>query len=576
LDAAGRLDSVALHRLNTPGAQEAIRLNTPYVYRSGQRPPATLLVDTVQYALGLPKDDTTKQRKAAAERHADYKELIERWAAAYPDDQVTQIVREFVVAGGLSRLDVPDDARPSDLFGIRVAGAWVHDRPSAREFWARVVRERKTGSGTGLCLVCGSVGALLDTLPESVKGGAIPAAEGRSRDAQVVSINKPAQGRAGAIQLVNTPICEVCGNRSVATLNSLLADDGHRRRWRDSVLVWWLRVPAPSQPMRNLLDEPPTAREVAVFFDQLNHLAQGRPVAGPDANHFYALTLSVNQSRVVVRDWIDVPLAEVEENVMCWFADQLIADGWREAARAFPLWQLALAAGRWDGNGSRYIPDSRPHGIERQLLMAALRRTPLPSWLLPHLLQRVRADAHIDAPRMALLRLLLTRNTNIPEGVRMPDLNPDEADSAYRAGRAFAVLEALQRRALGRQVNATVVDRLFRRAVTSPRSALIPARLTASGHLRRLRTSRDPKNRAAGSALDARLAEVWPAELPAVLDQAGQARFLTGYHQQRAADLQAARAAKARGAQDPTVIDDADTDTDDTQTDDVQTEGDQQ
>lgn len=551
LDAAGRLGSIKLQRLNAAGTGDAIPIDAPYIYRSGQRPPAALLVDTLQYALGLPKDGTDKERSAAAERHASYRDLIEQWAAAYPDDATAKAVRDFVAGGGLARLAMPEDARSSDLFGFRVAGGWAHDRPSAWEFWARIARERKSGSATGLCLVCGNTGVLLGTFPESVKGGAIPVAEGRSRDAQIVSINKPAQGRDGVIQLVNTPICDSCGNRSVATLNSLLRDDSHRRRWRDSVLVWWLRAPARGTLVRNLLDEPPTAREIEVFFDQLGRLRGGRPFSGPDANYFYALTLSVNQSRVVVRDWIDVPLGEAEENVMQWFADHFVADGWRDGERGFPLWQLALAAGRWDG--SRYIPDSRPHGVERQLLAAALRRLPLPSSLLPNLLQRIRADGHLDAARMALIRLFLVRTTDTPEGARMPDLNPDETDSAYRSGRTFAVLEALQRRALGREVNATVVDRLFRRAVTSPRSALIPARRTASGHLAKLRKSPQPRDRAAGNALDARLVEVWPADLPNVLDLEGQARFLAGYHYQRGADIQAARAAKARGEEDPTI-----------------------
>ncbi len=136
----------------------------------------------------------------------------------------------------------------------------------------------------------------------------------------------------------------------------------------------------------------------------------------------------------------------------------------------------------------------------------------------------------------------------------MPDLNSQCTDPAYRSGRAFAVLEGLQRRALGREVNATVVDRLFRRAVTSPRSALIPARKTASGHLSRLRKSDNPKDHAAATALDSRLAEVWPADLPASLDLDGQARFLAGYHHQRAADLQSAREVKTRGEEPPIPV----------------------
>ena len=39
-----------------------------------------------------------------------------------------------------------------------------------------------------------------------------------------------------------------------------------------------------------------------------------------------------------------------------------------------------------------------PHGCERDLLLTALRGTRPPGYLLPHLLQRIRADGHVDLP----------------------------------------------------------------------------------------------------------------------------------------------------------------------------------
>ena len=55
-----------------------------------------------------------------------------------------------------------------------------------------------------------------------------------------------------------------------------------------------------------------------------------------------------------------------------------------------------------------------PDGCERDLLLTALRGTPPPGYLLPHLLQRIRADRHVDLPRAALLRLILARSPDRP------------------------------------------------------------------------------------------------------------------------------------------------------------------
>lgn len=547
LDSAGNPLTRTLHeRSSSRGGSTP--LNAPYVYRAGPRTPAFLLVDKLQYALGMPKEDGTKARSDAVERHDSYRQLLQRWADSYPDDAVAAAVWAFFGSGGVEQIAVPDGAKPSDFLGIQVDGQWAHEQSSAVDLWAQLVGERKGGSGDGLCLVCGTSGTLLETFPESIKSGAIPTGKSKSQEAQLVSINKAAQGRGGTTSLVNTPICENCGSRSIAALNALLTDRSHQQRWDDAVLVWWLREPIEVNPVWALCQEAPTPQELRAYLAQLWRPHRGGGVhSGPTANDFYGLTLSANQSRVVVRDWIDVPVEQVETQVAQWFDDQRIVDLWSNDEQVFPLWRLALAAARY--RKTEYASDTIPHGLTRQLFSAAIRGTSLPAHILPHLLQRVRADARVDAPRMALLRLFLRRNIDASEETTLPGLNPDHPDPAYQCGRTLAVLESLQYRALGKNVNSTVTDRLFRRAVTSPRSALVAARKIAEGHLRKLRTSEDPKARAAGNALQARIEEVLTQTdtIPAVLDLAGQAQFLLGYHHQRAHDMNAAREAKAAG-----------------------------
>jgi CRISPR-associated protein Csd1 len=456
---------------------------------------------------------------------------------------VARDVLAFFDAGHHLRLTVPGDAKPSDLVAIMVAGEWAHLRESAISVWASVVRERKSSAaGDGICLVCGQQALLLDTIPEAVKSGAIPAGGGRGRDAQLVSVNKPAQGRGGKIQLASIPVCDRCGSAAMSALNALLADEAHRHRSADSVLVWWLREPANFNPLTWL--NQPELQQVQKLTAELGMPHHEPAVGGVDANAFYAVTLSVNQSRVVVRDWLEAPAGELQASIGRWFADHRVTDLWRDGPQVVPLWLLARATGRWDtGNGQhRYLSQGVPAGCERDLLLAALRGTRPPGYLLPRLLQRIRADGHIDGARAALLRLILSRTPDVPKETCMPGLNPGAPYPGYQCGRMFAVLEQIQRASLG-EVNTTIADKFLPAATTTPRAILVMLNKNASGHLRRLRRH----NAGAYHALNSRLDEVLShlganSNIPAVLDTGGQAQFILGYHHQRAADMAAARA----------------------------------
>lgn len=517
-------------------------LAVPYVYRSGLRPPAALIVDTLQYVVALPSDAEQKPGEAAR-RNGDYMALLGRWRD-YAPDEVADAVLAFFEGGHHLKIRIPEDAKSSDLAALLVDDKWAHQRESAMSFWAGVVRERKSSSDAGICLVCGQFAPLLDTIPEAVKAGAIPAGSGRGRDAQLVSVNKPAQGRGGKIQLASAPVCDKCGSAAMSTLNALLADEKHRHRASDSVLVWWLREPADIDPL-GWVNQPEPA-QVSKLIAELN--APHRDMAsGVDVNAFYAVTMSVNQSRVVVRDWLEVPLRQVRQNIGEWFADHQVVDLWRDGPQPIPLWLLARSAGRWgvENGQPRYLASTTPEGCERSLLLAALqgRAARPPAYLLPRVLQRIRADGHVDVARAATLRLILTRTPNIVKETCMPGLSPEAPEPAYQCGRMFAVLEQIQRAALG-EVNATIADKFLPAATVTPRAVLVMLKKNASGHFKRMRN----RNRGAYNALYDRLDEVLghlgpepENNIPSVLDLEGQAQFILGYHHQRAADVTAAR-----------------------------------
>ena len=125
----------------------------------------------------------------------------------------------------------------------------------------------------------------------------------------------------------------------------------------------------------------------------------------------------------------------------------------------------------------------------------------------------------------------------------MAGLEPDLPKTSYQCGRAFAVLEQIQRAALGSDINTTIADKYLPAASATPLPILVMLRKGANGHLRRIRRT----NLGAYTALSTRLDDVLfrldgESGIPRTLDLTAQGEFLLGYHHQRAADMAAARA----------------------------------
>ncbi|GAA4895735.1 type I-C CRISPR-associated protein Cas8c/Csd1 [Streptomonospora salina] len=537
--------------------RNGIVLNAPYVYRSGAKPPPMLLVDTLEYVVAAAKNTTPKAQEEALRRNDAYIDLLRAWARDAGDDPAARAVLACFDQGRHRTVALPDGAKPSDVVAVSVHGHdWPHLGAAAQEAWRATVTARKSGrAGSGRCLSCGHERPLLDSLPEPVKAGLIPVATGRGRDAQLVSVNTSAQGRGGRIQLADIPLCEECGARSTAVLNALLAERSHRYRMPDSVIVWWLKDPVELPLMDVLLNAEP--QDVAAVFAELEKPRRGRSAEDIEANRFYAATLAANQSRVVVREWIDIALEQALQRVAAWFRDHEIQPWRSDAPRPVPVWLMARCLGRGQdtNEGWRYTKDTEPQDAHRRLLGAALHTTPPPFALLTHLHQRIGADGRIDHARAALLRLAYNRTFATEHGKVPPVLDEERTESAYVAGRLFAVLESLQYRALrnpetGEGPNSTIADKMLSAAKATPRARMEPLLDKSQAHLRRLRTSGRPKDKGAQTAYFRTICDLHDlldGPLPDVLDQEGQSLFSLGYYQQHAHD-QRQRRAHANGS----------------------------
>src|SRR6185437_7596681 len=120
-------------------------------------------------------------------------------------------------------------------------------------------------------------------------------------------------------------------------------------------MTWWLRDPV-EFPWMDWISEP-ESDQVTELVGELYKPHRPPAVGGVDPNAFCAVTLSVNQSRVVVRDWLEVPVDQVQRKLGQWFADHQVTDLWKDGQQPVPFWLLANATGRWgtEGNQERYL-----------------------------------------------------------------------------------------------------------------------------------------------------------------------------------------------------------------------------
>jgi CRISPR-associated protein Csd1 len=526
------------------GTARGVRHVTPSAVRSGPKPPPMLAADDIAYVLGW-ADDPGKAG-STTDRHAAFVDLCRRWATS-PEgiqDPVARAVARFYDTGGEADVVRPEEFTSKQRVLLAVDGVPAYRAASVVSFWSSEVAARKAGGSTGLCLVCGRTGALLDTLPGKVKSTLVP---GATNDAALVSINERVFGYDLTTQLAGSPVCLTCGEAIGAALVDLLGS-GHATSYgdQDSALTWWLTKATGYDPMQ-LLDQADPA-DVGPWLAAVH---RGRPpdTAIAEDSTFCSLTVGGNVARIVVRDWVEMPLADLDRNLAAWFDDHEMSPVSHDRRRHHSMYRLALCLGRWDNRQSRYLDfrargADRPAHAHRDLQRAAIRGWPVPVSVLRHVIHRVTSDGHLDDARAALIRLCLTRSPLTVEKP-MPDLDSSLADPAYVAGRIFAVLEQIQQDAnLDQKLNTTYGDRYFSGAVLNPRAAITSGRRDAKAWLKKLRRQGTAHYRE--RELDDLFALIDPhVGLPGRATLLQQSQFLLGYHQQRAHRWEQIRAHQA-------------------------------
>jgi CRISPR-associated protein Csd1 len=513
--------------ISTEGEESSLELPVPYLRRAGKSPPPYLLVDTPAYVLGLGLDKINDNE--AASRHELFVELVRECTEATNLPEMQAIVKFLADQIDIAQERCPENVSPEDLISFSVNGQLPVRLNKVQNFWIEK-RDKETAeksNRSGQCIVCGNEDQpIADRHPVELQVG--------PDRVQLITANENAFLSYGLKASEVAPVCCTCAQIYGRALQYLLNSDQHSLRIASTTHLYWTREPEEFDPWTLLSAAIP--EEVEELFKSA---FRSKGVSEVDANRSYVLSVSSYTSRLVVRNWLETTVKQVRQNIAAYFKMQkMIGPDGDESY--FPLRTLAFSLAR--------DFDNVPIQAEDALLACAIEGSPMPNQILNQAIQRARADAdyRMTRPRAALMRLVLESQRSHglikEEKQMMSELNVENRDPAYLCGRLLAVLEQIQKEAVG--AKATIVDRYFGTASSAPATVFGKLMRGAQNHLAKLRKKRE----GAYYALDRQLQEICSElnEFPRTLSLQDQAVFSLGYYQQKAADGRAAEKAREK------------------------------
>jgi CRISPR-associated protein Csd1 len=525
-------------------SSEGVEMAVPHVSRSGQAIRPCLLADTGEYVLGIPSLEERKEKISGY--HQAFKTEIQRCADKTQDQKVCAVASflSALTSDTLNKI-VPEDFDARGILTFRVDGKTIANVKEGyshlEQYWLSRIDEIKgknkkiSGKPWMNCLVTGENLPVESRMPFMLKG----IRGGNSSGTALVSANENAFSSYGLKNSLTSPISQGAADKFLKALNSLISSDQSRIYIRDSTYVFWTKQPIEEnylaylddpdpQSVANLLSSPFTAQRAFDIEQEGN------------VNQFYALALSANNARAVVRDWMETTVSAVQQRIKAWFEGQKIVDPYGQLGRPLSIYELADSIYR---DSSKEMSSSLPTALIR----SALQGDRLPEDLLVRLVRRNRVERAVTYPRAVLTKLIFTfdeRREPMMTDMEQLNLNPNlegNNKAAYYCGRLLAELESVQRTSLG-SINASLTDRYYGAASSTPANAFPSLMRGARAHLSKLRKTSPGAYQRLEESLEEIQFHIEPP-FPKTLNMQQQGIFSLGYYHQRAANRAAAKAA---------------------------------
>lgn len=482
LDKNGKLAGEPIPLFDNPGEKkpkpkQMVRpFTSPNELNQGTK--SHFLCDTLERATLFLDPKAAEKAKARRVQHGYFQSLLQEAAAACPADSprllpLLSFLQNAESIADLHRQLTLLKAKPSDNAVFAVDGFDLLDSETLKTFWRNRRRSSATAGAARKKRVCIATGEFAETLDTTEKIKGVPG--GLATGTNLISFDKDSFRSFGLEQAQNAALSAPAELKIRSSLNQLIEKSrGQKLVFNDTVHLHWTRMPIDDDPIDLLASADENA--VAAL---LNSIQSGQAPVESDAYNYYAMSLSGNGARIVVRDWLESTVSEIKLHIAEWFQDLAIVppDG-VGIKRDFKFYALLYGLVRAE-------LDELPPQISTQLLHGALsgRSVPLPQSALAVAIRRQQLDQEnkLHPARIALIKACLIRTQNNSKNNHQPTtqtmtecLNLESHDPAYLCGRLFAVFDRLQYLALG-QVNAGVTERYYASASVTP--ALVMGRL---------------------------------------------------------------------------------------------------
>lgn len=437
---------------------------------------ARFLLDKREEVLGFGNDDAVNKKH---QLFLDKLELYKEVQALEPVFKFYEEQNEDGLKKAKIEFDELDKKIKGENITFMVGTTRLLKNEEVREAIIRHFRDNEQMLSNGkVCSICGRSDSPVLDEPH----GLVKMPKGQTAGCALVSYNENAFESYGLKGNLNSSICRDCARNYIEGLRFLLSNGrevpadkekkqkahfeyNHRIKLSaTTVALFWTKQDTEEFSPLAVVSSPDASWVKGLF----ESVWSGKKNIGStvDTNMFYTCTLSSAAARIAARDWTVISLNEYKKNLAEWFRDIEIENYDRELVYS-SLRMLINATQRDKKPGEKPKSDlNSKTKMGAMLWNAAIKghRYKLPLEVLQSVLVRIWKGDYFSVERAALIKLIINRNTNKNMKSSFDETN---TSVAYLCGRLFAVIESMQRKAMG-NVNSGVKERYFAAAALQP------------------------------------------------------------------------------------------------------------
>lgn len=504
--------------------------------RSGKNPPPYFMWDNSKYILGLEKFEDKKDKNVFYRTTLDRLEAFKNYHLTFKESFIEAGNESFinflenftpeVVINNVSNLKEILEDTGNIVFELdEEPNSFLHQNSKIKNIWLKLIKISDPNNKEGICLISGQKEQIARTHPliKGVEGG-------QAAGAAISTFNSKSFESYNKEQNFNSPISVDKAFSYTTTLNFLLDRNNHRKiKVADTSVVYWAGKPSKMETLfGQLLDANDDGSDIEIE-SFLNSISDGKlPKDFDSGSEFFILGLAPNAARISIRFWFVSDVSELSKNFFAHYNDIHIYSSKKVSFKSLSIFQLLLETATL--RDSKNIPPLLGGALFKSIITGL----PYPESMLSRLLNRIRADGEIRTVRAGMLKAILNRKkrfqTKKYKELSM-SLDEENLDKGYLLGRLFAILEKVQKDAIGEKVNATIKDKYFSTASAKPNIVFPFLIRGAQNHLSKIKKSEYP-----GSAVlsEKKIQSILQhlEKFPTYLNLDSQGCFAIGYYHQ--------------------------------------------